>query len=989
MRTQPADSAAPLRGFFHELIELDPGLRAARIAALDLPEESRLRLQAMLLFDEIAALGPGQRESRITDGNITAEVSDRVQAMLAADVRMPVLARATTDVIGRLRDDDEMLGRSLVGTRIGTFRLLELIGQGGSSAVFRAEREAGDGSQLVALKLLRTGLYSAAAQRRFRREQAILAQLTHPNIASLIESGVSSAGIPYIAMELVDGMPITKAADARELDVQQRLVWFSTLCRTIEAAHASLVVHRDLKPSNLLVTRAGDLRVLDFGIAKLVDDDELATRTQSIAFTPGYAAPEQFSTSPPTTAMDVYSLGVVLGELLTGRKLTGNVRASVAIAVVGAEDPPLPSGLPSRSALIGRLRGDLDAILATALAEEPVRRYRSAGALADDVERYLARKPVRAHPPSRLYTLGKFIRRHRAGFAIAATMLVGLVAGTGIVAWQARSIAREAQRAESTRDFLLRVFSAAEPAGPRLAPPTVADVVHAALGEVQHSTSLQPAVRIELIDELGGVLRKQGDMNASLKLLEENYRNAIATLGASDPTTLQAGLGLAESESEAKQTTAARPLLDELIRASRVHAGNALRARLLTTSAWLGVERFESERALAESAEAVALCAKACDERTRIATLVARGDVLASFNDEPAALPVLEQALTAQRRMFAGPHVEIADTLGMMSRAYRRIGNLDRAEALARESLAIIESSLPDPHQRRSNALDALRQVLIDSRKFDEAVVLGQRITKMDETLFGPEHTNLATDHNTLGYVYLLQGHYAEATDCFAVALAIARKIPDNERKAAIYQADFGYAIGLGSDPARGMGLIGEAVTRFRAQRDIDYSELSSALEKLGELQRTSGDLDVALATYENSDLVYREHLTTAPREWHARTLLGLGRTLAERGEDVRAERILRDAIDHIGTPPARLSVMRVEARVVLAEILNRRGETTDAMRMLGDASREGDLAQGTLPASLQALLQDARSAIKPVSMPRKPDERVSSTPHNRSKGSS
>ncbi len=168
------------------------------------------------MFDEIATLGPVQREARITDGNITAEVSDRVQAMLAADVRMPVLARATTDVIGRLRDDDEMLGRSLVGTRIGTFRLLELIGQGGSSAVFRAEREAGDGSQLVALKLLRTGLYSADAQRRFRREQSILAQLTHPNIASLIESGVSSAGIPYIAMELVDGMPITKAADARE-----------------------------------------------------------------------------------------------------------------------------------------------------------------------------------------------------------------------------------------------------------------------------------------------------------------------------------------------------------------------------------------------------------------------------------------------------------------------------------------------------------------------------------------------------------------------------------------------------------------------------------------------------------------------------------------------------------------------------------------------------------------------------------------------------
>ena len=391
MPMHPAESAASLRDLFHELIELEPGPRAKRLAALDIPEESRLRLQALLVFDEIAALRPGQRDARFTGGDLTADVSDRVQAMLAADVRMPALARAATDVIGRLREDDEMLGLSLIGTRIGTFRLLAVIGQGGSSAVFRAEREAGDGSQTVALKLLRTGLYSANAQRRFRREQAILAQLTHPNIASLIESGVSSAGIPYIAMELVDGLPITKAADARGLDVEQRLGWFSTLCRTIEAAHASLVVHRDLKPSNLLVTHAGDLRVLDFGIAKLVDEDKFATHTQSIAFTPGYAAPEQFSTLPPTTAMDVYSLGVVLGELLTGRKLTGNLRASVAIATVGENDAPLPTGLPPRTALVGRLRGDLDAILVTALADEPARRYRSAGAFADDIERYLER----------------------------------------------------------------------------------------------------------------------------------------------------------------------------------------------------------------------------------------------------------------------------------------------------------------------------------------------------------------------------------------------------------------------------------------------------------------------------------------------------------------------------------------------------------------------------------------------------------------------
>ena len=959
MPVTPFKPRVGLRELFDEIIDLDPAQREAKIAAMQLSPDLGVRLRAMVIFDDLACLPAELRAERLAALDPPVEVRARLDAMLSADSKAPALLKAAAaDVAERIGDGDDALGQSLVGTCIGDFRLLALVGHGGSSVVFRAERAAGDGAQIVALKLLRTGLYSADAQRRFRREQSILAQLTHPNIATLIEGGVSSAGIPYIAMEFVDGMPITQAADARGLGVDERLAWFATLCRAIEAAHSALIVHRDVKPSNLLVTRDGELKVVDFGIAKLIENDAYATRTQTIALTPEYAAPEQFGPAPLTTAVDVYALGIVLGELLTGKRLCATPRASTAVAVPLPDDPPLPRGLPERQQLARQLRGDLDAILACALADESTLRYHSAGALADDIERYLERKPVRAHPPSRWYRVRKFVTRHRGAVAVSAALLLGTLASLAIVAGQARSIAREAQRAESTRDFLLRVFSAAEPAGPRLSPPTVADVVRTAIGEAQHSNSLQADVRVELVDALGTVLRKQGDMNGSLQLLENNYREALAQLGASDRTTLLAGLGLAQARSEAGQLAAARTLYDELLDRSRSVDADELQARLLSASADLGIERFERERALAESARAVELCHQACNERTRILTLVTRGYVLSSFQDDAAAIPVLEEALDQQRRMFGAPHIEIAGTLQALSRAYRRSGRLDRAETLARESLKIVEASLPDPHQRRADALDTLRQVMIDSRQLGEAVALGLRIIAIDEVARGPRHPMLATDQNTLGFSYMLQGNYVNAAEHFRAALAIAEALPD-ERRSAIYQADLGYSIGLSGDAASGKDMLRSAIARFRAQAEVDYSEVCSALEKLGDLERRSGETEAAVTTYAESDAIYRDHLPTAPKEWRARTLIGLGRSLSELGASPeRARQVLDDGLGRLTLPAPTVSLLRIEGKAVLADLLRRGGRESEAQRLRAEADAEAQAARGPLPDDLQRLLR-------------------------------
>ncbi|MBN8483059.1 MAG: serine/threonine protein kinase, partial [Xanthomonadales bacterium] len=281
---------------------------------------------------------------------------------------VPVLARAA-----RIGDDDEAAtAEGLIGERIGAFRLTALLGQGGMATVFLATREGADFHHEVAVKLLRRGLFSEIEQRLFRRERQALASLSHPNIAHLIDGGITAGGIPYLAIEFVDGVPITAFVTEHQLDVRARLQLFITVCRAVDAAHRQLIVHRDIKPSNILVTGEGTVKLLDFGIAKLLDEgDEQATRSGLVPLTPGYAAPEQYAGQRISTATDVYALGVLLHELLLGERpvaVDPVPRPSSRVGELTTDLWVLPA---QRQALRAALRGDLDNILAKALAPEP------------------------------------------------------------------------------------------------------------------------------------------------------------------------------------------------------------------------------------------------------------------------------------------------------------------------------------------------------------------------------------------------------------------------------------------------------------------------------------------------------------------------------------------------------------------------------------------------------------------------------------------
>jgi serine/threonine-protein kinase len=419
------------------------------------------------LFEAVADLPVNARVAFLDAHCGDAALRAQLERLLAADAdRAEPFSGGATAAAAAIGESD--VAQALPpGSRVGPFELVSMLGEGGSSTVFHARRESAGVRQDVALKILHRGLYSPDARVQFRRERQALSQLQHPGIARLIEGGVTDNGLAYIALDLVDGMPITQYAVENRLDLHARLALFLQVCRAVEAAHRALIVHRDLKPSNVLVTREGMVKLLDFGIAKLLDR-EGETQTAMAAFTPAYAAPEQREGRMVTTATDVHALGILLGELVTGQRLSGHTGRTPSSQVTGAEAPGV---LPASAPVMRRaLRGDLDNIVMKAIEPEPDRRYASAGALADDVERMLEGRPVAAHPPSRLYRAQKFVSRHQVGVAMTLAFAAALVAALAIAVWQAqaareaaRNATREAARANATKDFLIRVFRASDP----------------------------------------------------------------------------------------------------------------------------------------------------------------------------------------------------------------------------------------------------------------------------------------------------------------------------------------------------------------------------------------------------------------------------------------------------------------------------------------------------------------------------------------------
>ena len=476
------------------------------------------------ILDEALDLEPQARAAyldRACAGN--SALRQDAEALLAAEAASSEFLAASAEAylgIQAPTPDDNALPS---GTRLGPYRVLRELARGGMGEVYLGERADGEFEQSVALKVIRSGMDSAEVRRRFLAERQILARLNHPNIAKLLDGGLTAEGRPWFAMEYVAGEPLTVYGDTRQLPVPERLRLFADVCEAVRYAHQNLVVHRDLKPSNILVTADGRVKLLDFGIAKLLEDgptggredgqEAPATRTELRVLTPEYAAPEQVRGEPVTTATDVYALGAVLYELLTGRRAHQFERHTPAEVerVICDTKPEPPSAVVTGSDRLRRLlRGDLDTIVLQALQKEPARRYPSVEALLEDLRRCQAGLPITARPDSIGYRAGKFFRRHQVGVAAGVGLLIALLGGFGATLWQAQAKAREAAKAREVKDFVVNLFQVSDPAESRGREITARELLARGVTRVDSVLGSQPEIQEELLGVLGRIHRELG-----------------------------------------------------------------------------------------------------------------------------------------------------------------------------------------------------------------------------------------------------------------------------------------------------------------------------------------------------------------------------------------------------------------------------------------------------------------------------------------------
>ncbi|MDR3386314.1 MAG: protein kinase [Rudaea sp.] len=860
--------------------------------------QNRLRGQ----FDALAELPACERGAWLD-----AHVPDRGERaallrLLAADTGSGFLDTPASEHAARLAAEDIVRPEGLIGQQIGEFRIVRALGQGGMAAVFLGERSGKDFRQQAAVKLLRRGLYSELEQRLFLRERRVLAALDHANIARLIDGGVTEAGIPYLVMEYVDGVPITRYAQTHAVDIRARLELFLTVCRAVAAAHRSLIVHRDIKPSNILVSSEGVVKLLDFGIAKLIEEDNVddATGTAGV-FTPGYAAPEQIAGGAITTATDVYGLGVLLHELLLGVRPAGTPTRRPSslinthrdeIAVTDADSAVYPIAAARLRKL---LRGDLDNILLKALRSEPAQRYATANSFGDDIERYLRRQPVVAHPPSRLYRARKFVQRHRGGVALTLAFLLAILASLGIAVWQANVANQQAVRANAMRDFMVSAFVEAEPSVPREGPPRITEVVEQAIAKARGEPNMNSSARTELLSELGAVLRVQGHLAPARNTLQWTYTQALQEFGEDAALTARAGHELAQTLILTGDYAEARTLVDTLYAHARAN-DVAIRAKLQLDSALLATKQHELRRALADSAHGLELARTLGNADALADALSESGNVQLTAGDIHAAAATYQELLALREGQLGPQHLQVAAVHAELSRAYRRGGRLDDAEREIRAALAIDALVLPKDDWRHANHLNALTMVLLQRRDFRAALDSAAETLRIDRIAHGNDHPETANDLNNVGMLNAQLQDYGAAVAPLHESLMLSEaKFGAEHYETAVTRANYGVVLARSGNLDAGEAEIRHAIASLAAAAEPDPDEQAATYEKLARLHLDRGDTAAALPLIDRIDALLAQ-LPQADAYWDGRATSLRATALLQLGQAAKVRPLLAAA---------------------------------------------------------------------------------------------
>jgi serine/threonine protein kinase/tetratricopeptide (TPR) repeat protein len=695
------------------------------------------------------------------------------------------------------------LPTSLIGKRLGSYQIVSEIGKGGMGEVYRSLRVDDQYQKEVAIKLIRAERESAFVVARFKRERQILAKLEHPNIARLLDGGTTPEGVPYLVMELIEGEWITQYCERRSLDITARLELFLQVCAAVQFAHQRLIVHRDIKPGNILVTADGTPKLLDFGISKILNDENEAspadrTITAVRMLTPAYASPEQVKGEPITTASDVYSLGVVLYELLAGRRPYQAEGTPEQIArVICEQEPEKPSSaaqssLEQASIRLPKhetaqkaskcLRGDLDRIVLMALRKEPQRRYASASEFAADIQRYLNHEAVLAVPPSLWYRTRKFARRYRVVLASASALVLVLVVATGVSIREGVRANREAAVAEAVNEFLqndlLAQASALAQSGPNTKPDLHLEVRTAldrAAQRIEGRFTNQPEVEASIRDTMGWTYFDLGSYPEARKQLEQALELGRRVLGPEDPKTLKSmeHLGIVA-----------------------LHQGKFAEAEALTSRA------LEAERRVLGA-----------EHRATLASMIHLASV---YHDEGkfAQAEALDiQASEIEKRMLGPEHPETLMSMNNLAIVYMREGKYSQAEALDTQILEIRKRVLGLEHPYTVGSMNNLSLVYMREGKYSQAEALEIQTLEIRKRVLGPEHPYTLQSMTNLANVYLYEGKFPQAEALYTQALEIQRRVvgPEHPDTAATLY-DVGCVAARRGDKDRAIALLGQSV---------------------------------------------------------------------------------------------------------------------------------------------------------------------------------
>jgi serine/threonine protein kinase len=843
------------------------------------------------LFDGALDQPPDQRAAWLHAQSADTELRAEVEALIAAyDRPDSVFDRNALHVAGNL------LSALRIEPHIGPYRVLRELGRGGMGVVYLAERDDGQYRRRVAVKVLRHGPDPDELHRRFLAERQILASLNHPNIAQLLDGGVTDTHIPYLVMEYVDGVPITTYCDRQRLGVDERLHLFRDVCAAVHHAHQNLVIHRDIKPSNILITEDRRVKLLDFGIAKLLNPmlgpaDQAFTRTEWRIMTPEYASPEQVRGDSLTTASDVYALGVLLYELLCGRRphrITSGSPQELTEVIVRRE-PELPSVTVSHTTPAGpdgeaaeqtpeaiasdrhlsvdrlraRLKGDLDAIVMMALRKESARRYGSADLLWEDVQRHLDGLPVLAHRGTRWYRVQKFLGRHRLEAIAASAVAVSLVAGTSIAIRQAAVASRERDRAEQAlgqsrevTDFLVRLFRTPAPAGSSREQVTARDMLATGTTRIEQLAG-QPIVQAQMLDALGRVNDQLGRFADAERMLRRALELRRAHLGAN-------------------------------------HVDVA-------------------------------------------ATLNNLSNVLAEMDRTDDALELSREALAIQRRVLGPKHPDVALALSTVA---RRTTDLAAAESLYRETRDIQRATLGPRDAAVATTDRDLAGILLGRGKYDEAEAMLRESLAIRERLTGPDHASVTVSMVFLAdLLRVYRSKPAEAESLYNKALGILRQeSPQRPSRLVGALSGLEYLSHARGDHVRAEGFARQILDAHRRALGAEHPIVTEGMEGIAEhlaAQRRYAEADSMLgdATAMLQRTVGSEHIRMSGM------LTTRGRLRAAAGRLDEAEADLRQAVAIVERLEGPTSGYTAEPVALLADVLERRGNRAEANALFDRAA--------------------------------------------------